>query len=302
VRSSATAEDLPDASFAGQQETFLNVVGFDDVIDKIRHVFASLYNDRAISYRVHKGYAHADVDALRAALQAADGRERFVVTESIFSMDGDLAPLGQMLELCEQHDAWLVIDDAHGFGVLGREGRGVLQALGLCSDRIIYVGTLGKAAGISGAFVAGADAVVETLLQKARSYIYTTAMPPFLAAGLQQSLDIIQAESWRRSQLQQLIATLKQGLAGTALRLLPSDSPIQPLLLGSNASAMAASTRLREQGLIVTAIRPPTVPVGTARLRLSLSALHQLDDVQCLVQALRDLSSEMPQSSSLGTA
>jgi 8-amino-7-oxononanoate synthase len=205
-----------------------------------------------------------------------------------------------MLALCEQHDAWLVIDDAHGFGVLGREGRGVLQALALRSDRIIYVGTLGKAAGISGAFVAGANAVVETLLQKARSYIYTTAMPPFLAAGLQQSLEIIQTESWRRTQLQQLIAALKQGLAGTALRLLPSDSPIQPLLLGSNASAMAASTALREQGLIVTAIRPPTVPVNTARLRLSLSALHQLEDVQCLVAALQNLQPALLPSSSLG--
>ena len=278
------------------------LTGPDDVIlsDALNH--ASLIDGMRLSRARVERYAHADVDALRAALQAAGGRERFVVTESIFSMDGDLAPLGQMLELCEQHDAWLVIDDAHGFGVLGREGRGVLQALGLCSDRIIYVGTLGKAAGISGAFVAGADAVVETLLQKARSYIYTTAMPPFLAAGLQQSLDIIQAETWRRSQLQQLVATLKQGLAGTALRLLPSDSPIQPLLLGSNASAMAASTRLREQGLIVTAIRPPTVPAGTARLRLSLSALHQLDDVQCLVQALRDLPSGLPQSSLSGTA
>jgi 8-amino-7-oxononanoate synthase len=141
---------------------------------------------------------------------------------------------------------------------------------------------------------------VETLLQKARSYIYTTAMPPFLAAGLQQSLEIIQSESWRRSQLQQLIAALKQGLAGTALRLLPSDSPIQPLLLGSNASAMAASTALREQGVIVTAIRPPTVPVNTARLRLSLSALHQLEDVQCLVAALQNLQPALPPSSSVG--
>ena len=144
------------------------LTGPDDVIlsDALNH--ASLIDGMRLSRARVARYAHADVDDLRAALQAAGGRERFVVTESIFSMDGDLAPLGQMLELCEQHDAWLVIDDAHGFGVLGREGRGVLQALGLRSDRIIYVGTLGKAAGISGAFVAGADAVVETLLQKAR--------------------------------------------------------------------------------------------------------------------------------------
>jgi 8-amino-7-oxononanoate synthase len=204
-------------------------------------------------------------------------------------MDGDIAPLPALLELCERFDAWLLVDDAHGFGVLGAEGRGVLEHFDLHSPRIIYIGTLGKAAGVSGAFVAGAAPVVETVLQRARSYIYTTASPPFLAAAVEASLTIIREEAWRRRKLSGLIDTLKRGLGESDLRLASSNTPIQPLIIGGNAEAMSASRFLRERGIIVTAIRPPTVPDGTARLRISLSSAHSEVDVEDLVAALRKM-------------
>ncbi len=193
--------------------------------------------------------------------------------------------------MCERHDAWLVIDDAHGFGVLGDEGRGALEHFRLRSPRIVYVGTLGKAAGVYGAFVAGEADVVEMVLQRARSYIFTTATPPFLAPAVEASLDLIRTEGWRRDALRGHIERLKRGLADTSLRRVPSDSPIQPVVCGSNAAAMAASGHLRERGLIVSAIRPPTVAEGTSRLRISLSAAHAPADVDRLVAALRELDS-----------
>jgi 8-amino-7-oxononanoate synthase len=268
------------------------LAGRDDVIfsDALNH--ASLIDGMRLSRAEVVRYPHCSLDALSEGLRESRARSRFVVTESIFSMDGDLAPLAEILELCEQHDAWLVVDDAHGFGVLGAEGRGVLERLGLRSPRIIYVGTLGKAAGVSGAFIAGEAPVVETVLQKARSYIYTTASPPFLAAAVETSLGIIREESWRRRKLSAMIDRLKQGLRDSGLSLAASDSPIQPLVFGDNATTLAASRCLRERGIIVTPIRPPTVPEGTSRLRISLSAAHEEQDVETLTAALRELAAD----------
>lgn len=269
------------------------LAGREDVIfsDALNH--ASLIDGMRLSRAEVVRYPHCSLEALSKLLpQSHASRSRFVVTESIFSMDGDLAPLAEMLELCERNDAWLVVDDAHGFGVLGTEGRGVLERLGLRSPRIIYVGTLGKAAGVSGAFVAGEAPVVETVLQKARSYIYTTASPPFLAAAVETSLQIIREESWRRLKLDALIEQLKRGLRESGLTLSPSDSPIQPLILGGNAETLSASRYLRDRGIIVTAIRPPTVPEGTSRLRISLSATHDESDVEMLIGALRDFAAD----------
>ena len=175
-----------------------------------------------------------------------------------------------MLQLCERHDAWLLLDDAHGFGVLGATGGGVLQHFGIASERIIYMATLGKAAGVFGAFVAGAPAMIEWLMQRARTYIYTTATPPLLAHALLASLDIIGTDAGRRERLAQLIAQLKHACADLPWRLLPSDTAIQPLVIGGNDEAMRVADALAARGLLVPAIRPPTVPEGTARLRISL--------------------------------
>jgi 8-amino-7-oxononanoate synthase len=205
-------------------------------------------------------------------------------------MDGDMAPVPELLALCERYDAWLMLDDAHGFGVLGKDGRGVLQHFGLKSSRIITMATLGKAAGVAGAFVAGDAPLIETLVQTARSYIYTTATPPLLAAGVLASLRVIEDEPQRRRQLQTLIAALRTGLRQNRWRLADSRTAIQPLIIGSNQEALSVSERLWERGILVPAIRPPTVPRGSARLRISLSAAHSLDDVATLTEALNELA------------
>src|SRR5216684_2781709 len=278
VTGHSVAHDRLVTALAGREDAvFSDALNHASLIDGIRLSRAQLVR-----------FAHCDVNALGRALEQSQARSRFVVTEGVFSMDGDIAPLPAILELCERFDAWLLVDDAHGFGVLGAEGRGVLEHFGIASPRIIYVGTLGKAAGVSGAFVAGAATVVETVLQRARSYIYTTASPPFLAAAVEASLTIIREETWRRRRLSALIDLLKRGLRGSHARLSPSDTPIQPLIIGGNADAVRASQALREHGIIVPAIRPPTVPEGTARLRISLSSAHNEADVEGLVVALRN--------------
>jgi 8-amino-7-oxononanoate synthase len=208
-------------------------------------------------------------------------------------MDGEIADLPRLLELCERHDAWLLADDAHGFGVLGAHGGGVLEhfssRLTPHASRLIYMATLGKAAGVSGAFVAGAPELVEYLVQRARSYIYTTATPPLLAHALSRSLELIRAEGWRRERLRELAARLIAGIAGPRWKLLPSQTPIQPLMIGGTGEAVEASRRLQEWGILVPAIRPPTVPRGTARLRISLSAAHTPEDVDSLLAALKEI-------------
>ena len=252
--------------------------------DKLNH--ASLNDAALVSRAAFKRYAHNDLDALARLLATTTARRRLVVTDAVFSMDGDIAPVAALLELCERHDAYLFIDDAHGFGVLGEAGRGTLEHFGITSDRIIYMATLGKAAGVAGAFVAGDETQIETLIQNARTYIYTTATPPLLAHALLASLQIIAQEEWRRERLRALIAQLRDGLAASPWQLMPSETPIQPLLAGGNDAALALSARLAATGLLVPAIRPPTVPQGTARLRISLSADHEAADVARLIAAL----------------
>jgi 8-amino-7-oxononanoate synthase len=204
----------------------------------------------------------------------------------VFSMDGDIAPVDALLDLAERFDAWLYLDDAHGFGVLNG-GRGGLSERARASDRVIYLATLGKAAGVAGAAVAAHASVVDWLIQKARPYIYTTASPPLLAACLLESLRQIEAGEARRERLREHVVQLREGLAGLKCgTLMPSGTPIQPLVIGENADAMRLSHRLLQRGLLVPAIRTPTVPAGTARLRITLSAAHGADDVAQLVEAL----------------
>ncbi len=252
--------------------------------DRLNH--ASLNDAALVSRATFKRYAHGDLAALERLLATTPARRRLVITDAVFSMDGDLAPVPQLLDLCTRHDAQLLIDDAHGFGVLGAGGRGTLAHFGIASERVIYMATLGKAAGVAGAFVSGGETLVESLVQQARSYIYTTASPPLLAHALLESLRLIDAEEWRRDRVRELICQLRQALAGGPWQLLPSETPIQALLVGGNAAALALSARLAARGLLVPAIRPPTVPQGTARLRISLSAGHEAADVACLTEAL----------------
>ena len=252
--------------------------------DRLNH--ASLNDAALVSRAAFKRYAHNDLDALERLLKITPARRRLVVTDAVFSMDGDIAPVAALLELCERHDAYLFVDDAHGFGVLGEAGRGTLAHFNMASDRIIYMATLGKAAGVAGAFVAGNETLIETLIQNARTYIYTTATPPLLAHALLTSLQIIADEEWRRERLRALIVQLREALAAAPWTLMSSDTPIQPLLVGGNDEALALSATLAAAGLLVPAIRPPTVPQGTARLRISLSADHEAADVARLVEAL----------------
>jgi 8-amino-7-oxononanoate synthase len=236
-------------------------------------------------------YPHADLAALEGMLQASSASNKIVVTDSVFSMDGNLAPLPQLLALCEQYQAWLVVDDAHGFGTLGEHGRGALEHFALRSPYLVYVGTLGKAAGVGGAFVAAHRTVIETLVQRARPYIFTTAAPPALAHALLVSLDIIAGAEGRarRATLQALVAQLDDGLRLQRWQRLPSRTAIQPIIIGSNDATMRAAAALYQQGIWVGGIRPPTVPAGSARLRVTLSAAHTTQDVGQLINALNAL-------------
>jgi 8-amino-7-oxononanoate synthase len=250
---------------------------------------ASLIDGARLARAPVQVYPHADVDALERLLRASTAPTKVVVTDGVFSMDGDLAPLPPLLALCERYGAWLVVDDAHGFGVLGAHGRGILEHFNLRSAHLVYIGTLGKAAGVGGACVAAHDTVIEWLLQRARPYIYTTAAAPALAHALLTSLDIIGGAEGdqRRAHLRALIAQLQGGLRLRApAALLPSLTAIQPLVVGSNQAALDAAASLHAAGYWVPAIRPPTVPAGSARLRITLSAAHTAQQVTQLTQAL----------------
>ena len=280
------------------------LVGKGDTVfaDKLNH--ASLNDAMLLSRAGVKRYRHNDMAQLAALLEQTQAGRKLVITDAVFSMDGDLAPLPELLALCEQHDAWLLVDDAHGFGVLGEQGRGSLfnfkspptplckRGVGgdLNSPRIIYMATLGKAAGVFGAFVAAEQVVIDTLINHARSYVYTTATPPALASAVLESLKLIGQGDALREHLRKLIAQLRNELTGLPWKLMPSDTAIQPLLIGDNQAALALSEGLRERGIRVAAIRPPTVPQGTARLRITLSAAHSAADVTCLIEALHELA------------
>ncbi len=267
------------------------LAGRGDIIfaDKLNH--ACLNDGALLSRATFKRYAHGNMAKLRALLASqADSRGRkLIVTDAVFSMDGDLAPLPALLELAEEFDALLLIDDAHGFGVLGKNGRGSLSHFGLNSDRIVYMATLGKAAGVYGAFIAGDENVIEWILQSARTYLFTTATPPVIAAALLTSLHILDNEDERREQLNANIQIFSQGLKLQRWQLQPSITAIQPVIVGSNHAALQAADALRTRGFWVPAIRPPTVPPGRARLRISLSAEHTLADIMDLIVALTDI-------------
>jgi len=295
--------------------------------DKLNH--ASLNDAMLLSRATVKRYRHGDVAQLAQWLAQTKSGRKLVITDAVFSMDGDLAPLRELLALCEQHDAWLYVDDAHGFGVLGEQGRGSLAHFAIASsghgqeavsdesgharspllnplpqageeaneslrdfpvNRIIYMATLGKAAGVSGAFVAAEQAVIDTLVNHANSYVYTTAAPSALAVALLQSLQLIEQGDALRANLHNLIAQLRNGLSDLPWPLMPSETAIQPLLIGDNRQALVLSEALRARGIWVAAIRPPTVPQGTARLRITLSAAHSAADVERLIGALHELA------------
>ena len=253
--------------------------------DRLNH--ASLIDAGILSRARLKRYGHADASELVTQLDATDSGSKLVVTDGVFSMDGDLAPLPKLVQACQQKDAWLMVDDAHGIGVVGPQGRGSLEHFNLNTEAVpILVGTLGKAFGTFGAFVAGSETLIESLIQRARSYIYTTALPPAVAEATRASLRLIQTESWRREKLQQLVKRFRRGAIESGLPLMDSFTPIQPLLLGDTERALTVSQRLREQGFLISAIRPPTVPEGTARLRITFSAEHEEAHVDRLLNAL----------------
>ena len=259
--------------------------------DRLNH--ASLIDAALLARAEHVRYPHGDMDALAARLEQSRARRKLILTDAVFSMDGDLAPLPELFALAERFDAWLVVDDAHGFGVLGPSGRGSIAHFELPpSPRLILMGTLGKAAGVSGAFVAGDQRVIDWLVQRARPYIFTTASSPLIAAALLASLDLIAAGDERRAHLRRLIDRLRSRLEELPWRLLPSPTAIQPLLIGGNDAVVRLSERLFARGLWVPAIRPPTVPVGTARLRISLSAAHDETQIDALITALHDCADD----------
>jgi 8-amino-7-oxononanoate synthase len=257
--------------------------------DRLNH--ASLIDAAQLARGSHHRYPHADVGALARLLENSRAKTKIIMTDAVFSMDGDLAPLPELFQLAERFDAWLVIDDAHGFGVLGAQGQGSLAHYELpAHHRILLMGTLGKAAGVGGAFIAGSELAIEYLTQKARSYIFTTAQPPAMAGALIKSLELIAAGDKRRAHLKTLIRQLQEGSSALPWKLLPSQTAIQPLIVGDNKAALALSRSLRERGIWAPAIRPPTVPAGTARLRISLSAAHSAADVEQLANALKALA------------
>ncbi|VWC41367.1 8-amino-7-oxononanoate synthase [Burkholderia lata] len=258
--------------------------------DALNH--ASLIDGMRLSRANVQVYPHADTAALAALLDASDAETKLIVSDTVFSMDGDLAPLAELVALAERHGAWLVVDDAHGFGVLGPQGRGALAAAALRSPHLVYVGTLGKAAGVAGAFVIAHETVIEWMIQRARSYIFTTAAPPAVAHAVSASLKVIAGDEGdaRRAHLAALIERTRALLRNTRWQPVDSHTAVQPLVIGSNDATLAAMRALDAHGLWVPAIRPPTVPVGTSRLRVSLSAAHSFDDLARLEAALIEAS------------
>ena len=298
----ALEEEL--AAFTGRERALLFSTGYmanlgvlcallgkaDTVLeDRLNH--ASLIDAGRLSGARLRRYLHADAGSLAAQLRKSGLGRRLVASDGVFSMDGDIAPLDQLAAVASEHGAWLMVDDAHGLGVLGRQGRGSLDQLGLDAGAApILMGTLGKAFGTAGAFVAGSEALIETLIQLARTYVYTTALPPALAVAGRESLRLLGGGEGdeRRARLHALVRRFRQGAAQLGLSLMPSRTPIQPILVGGAADALRLSTALFERGILVTAIRPPTVPAGSARLRVTLSAAHSEAHIDRLLEALQE--------------
>ncbi len=266
--------------------TLSALAGRGDLVVEDRLNHASLIDASRLSGARVKRYRHGDVDAAARRL-GTPARRKLLVTDGLFSMDGDLAPLADLAAVAKTHGAWLVVDDAHGLGVIGRSGRGSLEAAGLDLEAApVLIGTLGKAFGVFGAFVAGSAELIDTLINRARTYIYTTAPPPGLAAAARCALNIASSEPWRREHLSGLILRFRHGGEALGLQMMPSSSPIQPIVVGAPGATLQASEALFERGFLVTAIRPPTVPEGTSRLRVTLSASHSEQDVDELLDAL----------------
>lgn len=292
------------ADFTGRERALLFSTGYmanlgvitalmtkGDVIYQDRLNHASLLDGGLMSGARFKRYLHADVDNLQQKMQSRSPEQKaMIVTDGVFSMDGDFAPLESLSVLAQRQHTYLMVDDAHGFGVLGRNGAGLVEQYQLNQQQVpVLVGTLGKAFGTSGAFVVGSEALIETIIQQARSYIYTTALPPAIAAATRTSLHYVQKDSWRRDKLKMLVQRFQAGVRQIGLALMPSASAIQPLVLGDSLKAVQASDYLFKQGFWVSAIRPPTVPQGSARLRVTFSALHDEQHVDQLLSALQGM-------------
>ena len=297
----ALEEEL--AAFTGRQRALLfstgymanlglvsTLLGRSDTLFEDRLNHASLIDAGILSRARMQRYAHNDMAALAEKLEQCGKGEKLIASDGVFSMDGDLAPIADMAQLAHEHDALLMIDDAHGLGVLGKTGGGSLERAGLDAAAVpILMGTLGKALGTFGAFVAGDEVLIEALINHARSYVYTTALPPAVAAATRTSLRLLQTESWRREKLATLVDYWKRGAAQLQLPLMDSDTAIQPLLLGSSEKAIRISQQLEQQGFLISAIRPPTVPKGQARLRITLSAEHEHEHIDRLLDVLEDV-------------
>jgi len=288
------------AEFTGRERVLLfstgymaNIGAINALLDKQDAIFqdrlnhASLLDAGLLCGARFQRYLHNDADSLDKRLAKTDARRKLVVTDGVFSMDGDVADLPTLCETARKHDAWVMVDDAHGFGCLGNGGRGCVDQLGMGNDDVqVLVGTLGKGFGTSGAFVAGSETLIETLIQFARTYIYTTSMSPAVAAATLTSLKLLERDDWRRDKLNTLIARFRHGCEQLGLELMDSPTPIQPILIGESDKAMVISAELEQQGIFISAIRPPTVPAGSARLRVTLSASHTEQHVDRLLSAL----------------
>ena len=256
--------------------------------DKLNH--ASLLDAARLSRAKRLRYPHNDMQNLQQRLATTTAETRLLVSDGVFSMDGDFAPLDSMADICEKNNAILMIDDAHGLGVVGETGRGIKEHFNLGAEQLpVLVGTLGKAFGTAGAFVAGSEALIETLIQKSRSYIFTTAMPAAIAAATRKSLELVEKENWRREKLQQLILRFRTGAKDLGLNLMASSTAIQPVVIGPSKKTTEMSEQLLSKNILISAIRPPTVPEGTSRLRITFSATHSEKHIDTLLGALAEL-------------
>lgn len=297
------------AEFTGRPKALLfstgymaNIGAINALLDKRDGVFqdrvnhASLLDAGLLSGARFQRYLHSDAANLNTRLQRTDARRKLVVTDGVFSMDGDLAELPAICSTAADHKAWVMVDDAHGLGCIGRQGRGTTDHFNMGSDQVqVLMGTLGKAFGTAGAFVAGSEELIETLVQHARTYIYTTSMPPAVAEATRASLKLVQQDEWRRDKLNQLIKRFRAGCEQLGLELMDSPTPIQPIMVGEADKAMQMSAALEKQGIFIGAIRPPTVPQGAARLRVTLSASHSEEQLDRLLDALDNVQKESVQ-------
>ncbi|GAA0790703.1 8-amino-7-oxononanoate synthase [Marinobacterium sediminicola] len=301
----ALEEEL--AAFTGRERVLLfstgymaNIGAINALIDRQDAVFqdrlnhASLLDAGLLSGARFQRYLHNDPESLAQRMARSEARRKLVVTDGVFSMDGDIADLPELSRVTREQGGWLMVDDAHGFGCLGNNGGGCVEHFGLSSEDVpVLIGTLGKGFGTSGAFVAGSEVLIETLIQFARTYIYTTSMSPAVAEATRTSLGLLQAESWRRDKLAQLIQRFRRGCSQLGYELMDSPTPIQPILIGEAGEAMRISAELEARGIFISAIRPPTVPAGSSRLRVTISAAHSEAQIDRLLEALDAVRGEV---------